>query len=108
MKLQVFTVYDSKIEAFASPFICKTKGEAIRSWIDIVNDRQSAFSKHPEDFTLMHIAEYDDSSGRYENFTVPKSLGLAIEYIKKGNNDEISNVASIFTGPKSGNPEERV
>jgi len=82
MKLKLFTVYDSKIGAFAQPFFMQSKGQALRSWMDVVNDKSTQFCKHPEDFTLFEIAEYDDSNGKFENLPAPISLGTALEVHK--------------------------
>jgi len=83
MKLKVFSVFDSKIGTFARPFFMKTQGEALRGWLDVVNDERSAFSKHPEDFTLFEIGSFEDEEGRFENHVTPISLGLALEFVKK-------------------------
>lgn len=78
-RLKVFSVYDSKVGAFLQPFIMKTKGEALRGWSDVVNDPNTQFHKHPEDYSLFEIAEWDEDSGKYENHLAPISLGLATE-----------------------------
>lgn len=82
MTLRVYTVFDSKIGTYMRPFVMQTKGEALRSWVDIVNDPQTQFNKHPEDFTLFEIAEYDDATGKFTNHPTPVSLGLALEFLK--------------------------
>lgn len=80
MKHNVFAVFDSKVEAFGMPLFMHNKAEAIRAFIDQVNDQKSLMSKHPEDFTLFHIGEYESSSGLMVPLTTPLSLGLAIEF----------------------------
>lgn len=79
MKLKVFTVYDSKIEAYMQPFYMQSKGQAIRAWSDTIQDEKTQFNKHPEDFTLFEIADYDEKSGKFENYLAPISLGTALE-----------------------------
>lgn len=81
MKLKVFTVFDSKVECYNTPFFQKSTGEAIRSWTDLANDPQSSISKHPEDYALMEIGTYDDLTGAFENSVAPLNLGLASQYI---------------------------
>lgn len=76
---KAFTVYDSKIGAYLAPFFMKSRGEALRAWMDIVNDEKSAFNKHPEDFTLFEVGEYDDEKGQFKNLLTPHSLGVATE-----------------------------
>lgn len=83
MRKPVFAVYDSKAGYFKTPFIMQTKGEAVRSWSDVANDKSTEIGKHPEDFTLFHIAGFDEESGKYENLLTPESCGLAVEYVNK-------------------------
>ena len=80
---KVFTIYDSKLEAYMQPFFMQSKGQAIRAFTDSVNDSQSQFNKHPEDFTLFQIGEYDDATARIQNLSTPQSLGVALEYLKE-------------------------
>jgi len=52
MIMKMFSCYDSKAEAYMQPFFMNAKGQALRAFADLVNDGQSQFSKHPEDFVL--------------------------------------------------------
>jgi hypothetical protein len=79
---QVFTVYDSKAEAFMSPFMFPSKGLAIRAFSDSLRKVDHPFSKHPEDFTLFCIGTYDDSKGKYSQPSTPESIGLALEFLE--------------------------
>ena len=81
-KLKVFCVYDSKVQAFMQPFFLRSNGEAIRSFADIANDPQSNVCRHPEDFSLMLLGEYDDETGSFTNEKAPTNLGLASSYKK--------------------------
>ena len=40
-------------------------GAAVRSFIDEVNNRESAMCAHPEDYVLFHLADYDDETGEF-------------------------------------------
>lgn len=82
MKMQVFAIYDTKAGYYKQPFMMRSTGEAIRGFTDIANDNQTEIGKHPEDFGLFHLAEFDSDKGTYENKSVPVSLGLAMEYVK--------------------------
>lgn len=83
MRLKVFCCYDSKAEAYMQPFFMNSRGEAIRSWIDVVNDGKSAISRYPTDFTLFEIGEFDDSTGQVQMHSSYVSLGVAIEHKKE-------------------------
>lgn len=82
MIYKIFTVYDSKLEAYLQPFFMQSKGAAIRAYSDSVNDKTTQFCKHPGDFTLFEIGEYDDQSGNLKNYTVKVNLGTALEHQK--------------------------
>lgn len=78
MKLLVFSVRDSKAEAFTRPFFAQTRGMAVRGFRDAVNgDQNEPIAKHPEDFTLFHIGEFDELTGELVKLQSPFSLGLA-------------------------------
>ncbi len=92
---QVFTVYDCKTEAYFLPFYSKTKGEAIRSFSDTINDPKHHMHMHLEDYTLFHLGEYDDNKGKHTSLPTPQSLGVAIEYLRA---DNFKNVAKLVSG----------
>lgn len=82
MKLKVFSVYDEKAESFGQPFFFAARGMAVRAFIDLANDGRSTVSKHPVDFHLYEIGEYDDSTGRFDSYVNHVALGRAREFIK--------------------------
>jgi hypothetical protein len=86
MTQKVYTVYDSKAEAYLRPFFVSTKGLALRSMVDAVNDPQHPFNKYPEDYTLFEIGEWDDSNGTIKMHKAHESIGVAIEYIENNQN----------------------
>lgn len=83
MILRVFTVYDSAAEAYLPPFYSKALGEALRSFIDTCADPEHSFYKHPNDYTLFHIGEFDDSNCTFELNTSPIAIGHAHEHKPK-------------------------
>jgi len=79
---KVYTVYDSKTEAYLQPFFMASNGAALRAFIDAVNDPASAFGKHPEDFTLFELGTWDESTASLAMLATPVSLGVAITFLK--------------------------
>lgn len=63
MILKVFAVRDMKAEAFLQPFYSPSVGSAVRAFTDAVNDKNCPFNKHPRDYVLYEIGEYDDATG---------------------------------------------
>lgn len=79
MLLLVFSVFDSKAEAYLRPFFAETKGLAIRSFRDAANDASSDMCKHAEDYTLYRVGFFSQSSGVLEPCN-PESLGNALTF----------------------------
>lgn len=61
---QVFAIRDSKVGYFGPPMILRSTGEAIRVFTDACQDQKSQLSRHPEDFSLHLIGEYDEVKGQ--------------------------------------------
>lgn len=80
MLWRLFSIYDSKAECYLPPFHFKSRGEAIRSFSDTANDPKSQLCRHPEDFTLFALGEYDDSDATFTTLKTPEPLGKALEF----------------------------
>lgn len=76
--LKVFTVFDSKSEAFLTPFFLRSTGEAIRVFGDAVADPKHQFGAHPEDYTLFELGEWEESTGELKILPTPQSVILAV------------------------------
>lgn len=63
MIVKLFAIYDHKVGSYGQLMPFRSKGEAIRSFSDAVGDVKSDFCRHPEDYVLFQMAEYDDNSG---------------------------------------------
>ncbi len=55
----VYSVLDAKAGAYAIPFFAPTDPHAIRSFSDLVNDPNTVPGRHPEDFSLHKIGDFD-------------------------------------------------
>jgi len=62
MKVLV-ALYDRATEAYAPVMTVHTKGEAIRSFRQAVNDRDTPINKNPTDYELYKVGDYDDEHG---------------------------------------------
>lgn len=80
MVLKVYAIQDVKAGHYATPFFMASNGLAIRAFSDLVKDQQSTLSRHPDDFKLFLIGEYDDNSGELIS-TKPEFLANASEFI---------------------------
>lgn len=79
MVLKIFSVYDSKAEFHNTPFFMQSRGEAIRGFKEMADDGQTAIGRHPADFTLFELGEYDNLKATFSLHPTPVSLGLALE-----------------------------
>jgi len=79
----IFSIYDSKIEAYLPPFFMQTKAASIRAITDTMQDQQHPFSKHPEDYTLFFLGTYDDNNSKFDIEITPQSLAVMIELIEQ-------------------------
>lgn len=59
MNRGIFSVYDSKTEAYLDPFFAPTVASALRSFTSVVNREGHPFNQHPADYTLFKIGEWD-------------------------------------------------
>lgn len=83
MTFHVFSVYDLKALNYGVPFFMSSVGGAIRAFADLAVDAQSAVAKHPSDYVLFKIGEYDDSSGVMLSLDKHVHLGMGSDFIVK-------------------------
>lgn len=77
MILQVFAVYDKAIKAYANPFYCRSRGEAIRSFSEVANER---FRRSSADYHLAYLGDFDDGPGLFKQpDTGPELVISALE-----------------------------
>lgn len=81
MIVKVFSVYDSKVEAYIQPFFMQSRGQAIRAFGDTAADVSTNIGKHPADFTLFELGEFDDTTAKFDMYNTPVSIGVAIELL---------------------------
>ncbi len=81
MILKIFTVYDTKVEAYLQPFYMQSKGAALRAFEDSTNKIEHHFNKHPEDYVLFEIGEFNDQTAMIMTHEAKVALGTAIEFL---------------------------
>lgn len=82
MNLKIFTIFDAKAEAYQTVFTARATGEAIRQFADMANDHDTQIGRHPADFTLFELGEFDLHSGIISPLETKRPLGVAHEYIE--------------------------
>lgn len=79
MILQIFSVRDSKSEAFAPPFFYPAIPLAVRAFGDALDDVTHPISKHPEDFSLFVCGEFDDATGKITSDDEPRLIQTGLQ-----------------------------
>jgi len=84
MRYKVFTVRDRAIDAYGQPFFGTSVGGAVRSFSDEINraDPNNQLSKHPEDFDLFLLGEFDDATGEFD-VTKPAQVAVGKDLLIK-------------------------
>lgn len=62
MRLVLCAVLDEKAESYMPPFSVVAIGQAIRLFGDACQNKDDQIGKHPEDYRLYKVAEYDDQT----------------------------------------------
>lgn len=71
---KLFTVYDEKVNSYGSPFVASSDGEASRMLSDAIDDPNSLIARHPEDFSLYCVGEYNELSGIVTAYDAPQFI----------------------------------
>lgn len=79
MQLLCFTVFDKAVKAFVTPFFCRAKGEALRSFMEACQDEKHQFARYASDYTLFFVGEFDDNTGVFSPLSDPVRLVSALE-----------------------------
>lgn len=82
--MKIFTLFDSKVSAYTTPFFCRSKGEAVRQLTDAMARQDTMLSLHPEDFTLFELGDFDESNGKIVCHGQLVSIGNALEWKASG------------------------
>jgi len=84
MQLVQYTIWDSKADAYITPFFSVNDKVATRSFASACNDEGHDFHRHAEDYTLFRVATFDQTTGDtvLENMTV---IARAHELKEKNN-----------------------
>lgn len=77
--MKIYTVFDSKSESHLPPVYFKTRGEALRGFLDAASNDQSTLSRYPGDFTIFEVGEFDELTCRFDLFDAKLSLGTILE-----------------------------
>lgn len=76
--MKLFCVQDMAAGSFLPPFVDQTDGVACRRLRDVLVDNSShAFAKHPSDYALWQVGEFDEFSGSVAPCVLRQVVNLA-------------------------------
>lgn len=62
--MNIFTIFDNKALAYLQPFFSRNIATAIREITAVMSNPDHNFSTHCEDYSLFHIGDYDENTGK--------------------------------------------
>ena len=77
---KLFSIYDSKAQAFNDPVYVPNQALAERAFKLAANDPQSFIGQSPTDYTLFYLGEWDDATCQHALCDTPQAIGLASTY----------------------------
>lgn len=84
MKKSVYSIRDNKMASFGIPVIIENDAVATRQFGDvIVSGGDNVMCKHPADFTLYNLGEFDSATGKFENLDCPVALATGSDFAVK-------------------------
>lgn len=66
MRMKMYCIYDHIGMVAAKPFLLQNNEVAIRAVKDAMSQNDADFAKHPEDYSLYCIGEFNDSTMEIE------------------------------------------
>lgn len=58
-----YSLYDSKALTYSPPFYAGAHGQAVRMVMELVSDNNNTVGRHPADFTLYCVGQFNDATG---------------------------------------------
>lgn len=77
---KIFCFKDEKSDSYGPPMTSPTKGMFIRQVQDELRAGQAIWAKHPHDFSIFELGEYDIYSGNIQLHESKKCIGLVLDF----------------------------
>ncbi len=82
MNKQLYTIYDIKAQVHNNPMVQNNNAEAMRTFANLVNDEVTFINKHPEDYQLCVVGEWDEYTGEIIGQRKLTVLALATDFVE--------------------------
>ena len=80
--MKLISVKDTKADAYLNPVVVRTTAEGLRMFEAQTNDKSTMSHKHPSDFILCELADWDEISGTISTYDSPKILAVGTDFIQ--------------------------
>lgn len=92
--LNLFAVFDTAVKAYLDPFNSPTIASAKRAFQAAANEENHDFRLHAADYTLFHLAAFDNQTGLIVPLNTPVPLGTALSYLTQLSNNPADRAES--------------
>lgn len=79
-KHKMFVFKDEKSNTYGYPVVVQTRGMFIRDVQDELMKGQAVWARHPQDFAIFEIGDYDLEKGSVELYANKNCLGLVQDF----------------------------
>lgn len=66
MKVFAYSIFDDAVKKFNQPFFARTASEMYRIMDDVLRDPNSQLARHPKDFFIYKVGEFDLETGLFD------------------------------------------
>lgn len=82
MRYKILCIRDRAADTFGQPMFFPQIGQAVRGFSDEIKrvHENNNMNKHPEDFDLFHMGEWDDEAGTFEGIR-PVQVAIGKDYV---------------------------
>lgn len=87
MRLNAYSLYDSKALNYSPPFYAPAHGAAVRLVMDLAADRNTSVGRHPADYTLFFVGIFDDYTGIISPNEVKEHISDVVPLLPKETRD---------------------
>lgn len=77
---KIFIFKDEKSQGYGYPMTMHTRGAFIRNLQEELTRGQAIWARHPHDFSIFEIGEYDDVTGTVLMYETKNCLGLVQDF----------------------------
>lgn len=81
MRLNIYTIYDIKAEAYLTPFFSPNKGLALRMFMQAGAEPTSNVHQFPADFTLFELGSFEQDTAKFEIHNAVINMGTALQHL---------------------------